>query len=234
VKTGWKRGHRVAVVAAGALLLAGGAVAVAGAAHGDGKGKLAKKAHDAKTRIDRAGVHADVSLIRANGSTDAFAIDRGTVTASSATSVTLHRADGKTVTLGLSTATVARGTVAVGKPALVFSRNGAAFRVRAPGAGLAGPIASAVAKQKSPIVHIEASFVRADGSTGTAALDRGQVTAASTTSLTIHRADGQSVTFTLGTGVVVRGRLAVGGKALVLSRDGAVVRVFARGGKALG
>ncbi len=234
MKTGWKRGYRVAVVAAGALLLAGGAVAVAGAAHGKGKVKLAKKAQVAKKRIVRTGVHADVSLVRADGSTDAFSVDRGKVTASSASSVTLHRADGKDVTVSLSTATVARGTVTVGKPVLVFSRNGAAFRVRAPGAGLAAPIAAAVAGKKSPIVHIEASFVRADGSTGTVALDRGQVTAASTTSLMLHRADGQNVTFTLGTGVVVRGRLVVGGKALVLSRDGAVVRVLARGAKAAG
>jgi len=234
VNTGWKRGYSVAVVAAGALLLAGGAVGVAGAAHGKDKVKLAKKAQVAKKRIVRAGVHADVSLVRADGSTDAFSVDRGTVTAASTTSVTLHRADGKTVTLSMSTATVARGTVTVGKPALVFSRNGAAFRVRASGAGLAGPIAAVVAGKKSPLVHIEASFVRADGTTGTAALDRGQVTAASTSSLTIHRADGQDVTFTLGSGVVVRGRLAVGAKALVLSRDGAVVRVLARGAKAAG
>jgi hypothetical protein len=225
----------VAVVAAGALLLAGGAVAVADAAHaGKGKGKLAKKAQVAKKRIVRAGVHADVSLVRADGSTDAFSVDRGTVTASSATSVTLHRADGKDVTFSLSTATVARGTVTVGKPALVFSRNGAAFRVRAPGARLAPAITAAVAGKKSPIVHIEASFVRGDGTTGTVALDRGQVTASSTTSLTLHRADGKDVTFTLGTGVVVRGRLAAGGKALVLSRDGAVVRVLARGPKVAG
>ena len=67
--------------------------------------------------------------------------------------------------------------------------------------------------------------MRADGSTHTASLDRGQVTASSSTSLTIKRADGKSVTFTLGTGVHVRGKLAVGGKALVVSRDGAVVRV---------
>jgi hypothetical protein len=81
---------------------------------------------------------------------------------------------------------------------------------------------------KSPVVHLQASFVRADGSTHTATLDRGQVTASSSTSLTIKRADGKSVTFTIGTGVHVRGKLAVGGKALVVSRDGAVVRVLAR------
>jgi hypothetical protein len=235
VKTGWKRGYRAAVVAAGALLLAGGAVAVASASHGDkGKTKAAvAKKHVAK-RLVRAGVHADVSLVRADASTDAFAVDRGKVTTSSATSLTLQRADGKSVTVSLTGTTVARGTVTVGKPVLVFSRNGVAFRVRAAGAGLAAPIASAVGMQKSPIVHLQVSFVRADGSTHTASLDRGQVTAASSTSLMIKRADGQSVTFTLGASVRVRGHLVVGGKALVVSRDGAVVRVLARGGTVTG
>ena len=55
------------------------------------------------------------------------------------------------------------------------------------------------------------------------------MTASSSTSLTIKRDDGKSVTFTIGAGATVRGHLAVGGKALVLSRNGAVVRVLARG-----
>jgi hypothetical protein len=235
VKTGWKRGYRVALVTVGALILAGGAVAVAGAAHGDkGKGKhAAAKQHVAK-KLVRAGVHADVSLIRADGTTDAFAVDRGTVTASSTSSLTLLRPDGKSVTIGLTGSTVARGTVSVGKRVLVFSRNGVAFRVRGPGGAMAGAIASAVAPQKSPITHVQVSFVRADGSTHTASLDRGQVTAASSTSLTIKRADGQSVTFTLGASVRINGQLAAGGKAVVISRDGAVVRVLARGATTTG
>jgi hypothetical protein len=223
----------VAVVAAGALILAGGAVAVAGAA-GGGKGKaVVAKRHIAK-RVVRAGVHADVSLIRADGSTDAFAVDRGKVTTSNSTSVTLQRADGKTVTISLASTTRARGTITVGKPVLVFSRNGVAFRVLAPGARLAPPIVATVKQQKSPVVHLQVSFVRGDGSTGTASLDRGQVTAFSSTSLTIMRADGKSVAFALGANVRTRGHLVVGGKALVVSRNGAVVRVLARGASAIG
>ena len=220
MKTGWKRGFGVVAVAAAALVVAGGAVAVADAAHG----KAAKR-HVAK-RLVRAGVHADVSLIRADGTTDAFSVDRGKVSTSSSTSLTLQRADGKTVTVSVSSSTIVRGTITTGRPVLVFSRNGAAFRIAAPGRRLAPAMLPAASK--SPIVHLEANFVRADGSTHTAMLDRGQVTASSSTSLTIKRADGKSVTFTLGTGVHVRGKLAVGGKALVVSRDGAVVRVLAR------
>ncbi len=221
MKTGWKRGFGVVAVAAAALVVAGGAVAVADAAHG----KAAKR-HVAK-RLVRAGVHADVTLIRADGTTDAFAVDRGKVSTSSSTSLTLQRPDGKTVTVSLTTSTIVRGTITANRRVLVFSRNGVAFRVAAPGRMLA-PATMPAAASKSPIVHLQASFVRADGSTGTAALDRGQVTASSSTSLTIKRADGKSVTFTISAGVHVRGKLAVGGKALVLSRDGAVVRVLAR------
>jgi len=226
VKKGWKRGYRVLAVSAAALLVAGGAVAVADAAHG-GKGKAKAKAQVAK-KLVRSGVHADISLISADGSTDAFAVDRGKVTASSATSLTLQRADGKSVTFSVSSTTVARRMVTVGRPALVFSRSGAAFRILAAGPVTMAPVKQAVAG-KSPVVHLEAKFVRADGSTGSATLDRGQVTASSSTSLTIKRDDGKSVTFTIGSGAIVRGHLAVGGKALVVSRNGAVVRVLARG-----
>ena len=220
MKTGWKRGFGLAAVAVGAVIVAGGTVAVANAAHG----KAAKR--QVAKRLVRAGVHADVSLIRADGTTDAFSVDRGKVTTSSSTSLTLQRADGKTVTVSLNSSTIVRGTITTGRPVLVFSRNGIAFRVGAPGRLLAPPAVKPAAS-KSPVVHVQVSFVRADGSTHTASLDRGQVTAASSTSLTIKRADGQSVTFTLGTGVHVRGKLTVGHNALVISRDGAVVRVLA-------
>jgi hypothetical protein len=223
VKIGWKRGFGVVAVAAAALIVAGGAVAVADAAHGKPAKKAAKR-HVAK-RLVRAGVHADVSLVRADGTTDSFAVDRGKASTSSSTSLSLLRADGKTVTVSLTTSTIVRGTITTGRPVLVFSRSGVAFRIAAPGRRLA-PVMPPAAN-KSPVVHLEASFVRADGSTGTASLDRGQVTASSSTSLTVKRADGKSVTFTLGTGVHVRGKLAVGGKALVVSRNGAVVRVLA-------
>jgi len=167
VKTGWKRGYKALAVAAAALVVAGGAVAVAGAAS---HGKAAKTAQrHALKRAVRAGVHAYVSLVRADGSTDSFAVDRGRVTASSPTSLTLVRPDGKTVSVSLASTTIVRGTVTVGRGALVFSRNGAAFRVAAPGPRtMQMPPAAA----KSPIVHLQVSFVRADGSTGTVTIDR--------------------------------------------------------------
>jgi hypothetical protein len=219
VKNGWKRGFRVGAIAATALLVTGGAVAVAEAALG-----AHAKQHVVKHDV-RAGVHADVSLVRADGSTDAFALDRGRVTVASATSLTLQCGDGKTVKLDLSSSTIVRGTVATGEPVLVFSRNGVAFRVSAPGARMAPLVAKAAAKAK--IVHVQVNFVRADGSTGSVTLDRGRVTATSSTSLTITREDGKNVTFTIGTGALIRGKLAAGARALVFSRDGAAFRVLA-------
>ena len=125
MKTGWKRGFGIAAVAVASLVVAGGAVAVAGAAHG----KAAKR-HVAKQLV-RAGVHADVSLIRADGTTDAFSVDRGKVTTSSSTSLTLQRADGKTVTVSLNSSTIVRGTITIGHKALVISRDGSVVRVLA-------------------------------------------------------------------------------------------------------
>jgi hypothetical protein len=206
------------VVGAAALLVAGSAVAVAGAAHG----KQVRR-HIARNLV-RDGVHADISLTRADGTTDAFSVDRGKVTSASSTSLSLQRRDGKTVTVTVNSSTIVRGTPASGRAVLVFSRSGVAFRVLAPGFRTAP---KAQKQAKSPVVHLQVSFIRADGSTHTAGLDRGLVTASSGTSLTIKEADGQSVTFSIG-GAKVNGKLAVGGNALVVSRDGKVVRVLGR------
>ncbi len=210
---------RMLGVAAAALLLAGGTVAVANAAHGK-----AVKRHLVRQLV-RDGVHADVSLTRADGTTDAFSVDRGKVTGSSSTSLSLLRRDGKTVTVTLNGSTIVRGTPSTGKSALVFSRSGVAFRVLAPGFRKAPKAPKQAAK--SPVVHLQVSFVRADGSTHSAGLDRGLVTAASGSSLTIKEADGQIVAFSIA-GAKVNGKLAVGGNAVVLSRDAKVARVLAR------
>jgi hypothetical protein len=78
-------------------------------------------------------VHADVSFIKADGSTDAFSFDRGQVTAASATSLTLKRADGPSVTKSISADTKVRGKLVVGGKAAVFSKGGAATAILAAG-----------------------------------------------------------------------------------------------------
>ena len=86
------------------------------------------------------GVHAEVSLIKADGTTNAFVVDRGKVTAESASSVTLLRKDGVSVTLGLNADTKVRGDIQVDKGAIVFSRGGTAFAVLAPRSAEAAPL----------------------------------------------------------------------------------------------
>lgn len=227
MKKDMRRGFAVAVVAMVGVLAAGAAVAMAGK-HKPIKQNVAK-------RVVRAGVHADVSVIRADGTTDAFAVDRGQVSAASTTSVTLQRMDGKTVTLVINADTRVRGHIQVGRGALAFSRSGTAFRILAPrglAAALPATPVTAPAETHGGVVHADVSFIRADGSTDSRTFDRGQVTATSTTSVTLQRKDGKSATLAVNGDTKIRGRLAVGGKAAVISRAGTALRIFARGPRA--
>jgi len=225
------RAFGIAAVGISAALLVGSAVAVAGPGK-KGKGLV-------------RGVHAEISLIKANGTTDAFVVDRGNVTAESASSVTLERKDGKSVTLGLTADTKIRGDIQVDKGAIVFSRGGTAFAVLAPrgetntlrlggGEGLGQKLARGKKLQRGLFgaVHADVSFIKADGSTDSFSFDRGDVTAASNTSLTIMRADGPSVTKSISADTKLRGTLAVGGKATVFSKGSAAMAVLAAGPKA--
>jgi hypothetical protein len=189
------------------------------------------KHRPAKTvkRVVRAGVHADVSVIRADGTTDAFAVDGGVLTASSSTSLTLLRRDGQSVTLALNTAARVRGQIQTGRHALVFSRGGTAFRVLAPRGRAAVLVTPATVPLQGHggVVHADVSFVRADRSTDSRTFDRGQVTAASLTSVTLQRRDGQSVSLAVNGDTRIRGRLAVGRRAIVISKGGNALRILA-------
>ena len=226
-----KRSFGIAAVGVSAVLLVGSAVAVAG----PGKKSLLR------------GVHAEISLIRANGTTTAFVVDRGKVAAESETSVTLQRMDGVSVTLGLNADTKVRGDIQVDKGAIVFSRSGTAFAVLAPRAAKASLLRLGDGKGKGlgqrvallktrkglmGAVHADVEFIKADGSTVSFSFDRGSVTAASNTSVTLKRADGPSVTKSISADTKLRGKLAVGGKAAVFSKGGAATAILAAGPKA--
>jgi hypothetical protein len=231
VRTLRKRAFGISALGISVALLVGSAVAVAGPGK-KGKGLV-------------GGVHAEISLIKADGSTDAFVVDRGKVTAESTSSVTLQRKDGVSVTLGLNADTKIRGDIQVGKGAIVLSRAGTAFAVLGPraqqslllqlgdgkGKGLGQRLAKLKAK-KFGAVHADVELIKADGSTVAFSFDRGQVTAVSATSLTIKRADGPSVTKSISADTKVRGKLAVGGKAAVYSQGGAAKAILASGPKA--
>ena len=142
--------------------------------------------------------------------------------------MTLLRRDGKSVTLTLNSSSKVRGTISTGRRALVFSRGGVAFRVLAPGPASMTGAAAAAPVQLAKVVHLEVSILRADGTSVSRTLDRGQVTATSTTSLSVKRADGQTVTFAVNGSTRVLGKLAVGGRAVVVSDGGTALRVLAR------
>jgi len=216
------RGYRTLAVAAAALVVAGTAVAVAGAAHGK-----AHRQHVVRALV-QAGVHSDVNIVRADGSTESFSLDRGRVTASSPTSVTLQRPDGKSVTLAIVATTKIHGTLGVGRPVLVVSQNGTALRVRAPRPFTPLGTPAVPAAKKAKIVHVDVTTIRANGKVVETTLDRGQVTNSSSSSLTLKREDGTSVTFSVNAQTKIRGKLAVGGKAAVVSRAAVAVRVLAR------
>jgi hypothetical protein len=228
VRTLRKRTFGIAAVGLAVALLVGSAVAVAGPGK-KGKGLV-------------RGVHTEISLIRADGTTDAFVVDRGKVTAESSSSVTLERKDGKSVTLGVNADTKVRGDIQVDKGAVVFSRSGTAFAVLAPRGAQAAPLRLGDGKGKGlgqrmarlkarkglfGAAHADVSFIRADGSSDAFTFDRGQVTAASETSVTLKRADGPSVTKSISADTKLRGKLAVGGKAAVFSKGSAATAILA-------
>jgi hypothetical protein len=224
------RAFGIAAVGISAALLIGSAVAVAG----PGKGKSLVR-----------GVHTEVSLVKADGTTNSFVVDRGQVTVESDTSVTLKRKDGVSVTLGLNGDTKVRGDIQVDKGAVVFSRGGTAFAVLAPRSAQAAPLTLrerieslrgrlAGLKAKKGLmgaVHADVKLIKADGSSNAFSFDRGQVTAASDTSVTVKRADGPSITKSISADTKLRGKLAVGGKAAVFSKGSAATAIFAAGPK---
>jgi hypothetical protein len=82
------------------------------------------------------------------------------------------------------------------------------------------------------VVHADVSVVRVDGSTDSRTFDRGQVTAASQTAVSLQRKDGKSVTLAVDGATRIGGTLAVGGKALVISQGGTARLILARGPRA--
>lgn len=225
-----RRAFGIAAIGISAALLVGSAVAVAGPGK-KGKGLI-------------RGVHTEISLIKADGSTDAFVVDRGQVTAESESSVTLERKDGKSVKLGLNADTKIRGDIQVDKGAIVFSRGGTAFAVLAPRGEKAAPLRLGggegpgqrlkrdKVKGLMGAVHADVKIIKADGEAVAFSFDRGEVTAASDKSVTIKRADGPSVTKSISADTKLRGKLAVGGKAAVFSKGSAATAILALAPKA--
>jgi hypothetical protein len=212
-------GRASGLAAAVAAMLSVSAVAAAGPARTEG-GLL------------KGAVHADIGKLTANGTTREVTLDRGAVTASTPTSISLERADGQTVTLTVALATKVRGTIAVGTKALVLSRDGTALSIRVRGS-FSAPTLHGAAKAGKPhllrgAVHATIDLIKADGSTDSITYDRGEITAKTSSSITLKRKDGKSVTLATDSSTKVREKrtlatladLQAGDRAMFFSRDG--------------
>lgn len=108
----------------------GAATATAGTAASSQAAGRGGKAKGLYARTD----HATVEVKR-KGQWVTYDLDRGTVTAVSATSITLARPDGQSVTEAINSETKYKGVtsaaaIQTGRPALVLSENGTAVRIR--------------------------------------------------------------------------------------------------------
>ena len=217
-----------------ALAVAWASVTAVASAAGNHRGPKAP-------RVLAMAVHADVNVIAADGKTKSSSWDKGEVTAVSSTSITLKRRDGKSVTLSITSETKIRardGKIEVGNHALAISEAGKAVAIlAAPGKreaksandrGRGGPPAAQIPRAA---IHVDWKLIMPDGKTVNLALDKGDVTAASSSSVTLKRADGKSVTLSINDKTKVlkkdKAALAVGDKALAWSQDGAALVVAA-------
>jgi hypothetical protein len=125
-------------VASAVVLGTGGAVAWAQTGgSGDTTTTPAASADHGGRRIRplaRHGVHGDIIVKDKTGAYVTVTFDRGSVTAASATAVTLDRPDGQSVTLAVTADTKVHGAASaaeltVGKPAVVVSRSGTATQI---------------------------------------------------------------------------------------------------------
>ena len=194
-----------------------------------------------------AAVHGDATVIDAKGGSKKLTWDKGDVTAKSDTSITLQRKDGKSVTLAVNSQTKTRGTVAQGKPAVVFSSSGAATaifgapdRSSAPSSPSSSERSGDQRQHGGPFdvprgaVHVGWALVMADGKTVSIALDRGEVSAKSDASITLKRPDGQSVTLKIDSSTKVRAKenaISVGDRAEAISQNGTALAILAGPGK---
>jgi hypothetical protein len=185
-------------------------------------------------------VHAAGTITYTDSSQQTWNWDRGKITALDAGSITLTRRDKVQVTFAITSSTLVRNDgssyglsdLKVGLAATVVSQNGNAViirNIRGDGAPSgADPSAIDGPAAKSVTGTIDALYL--DGSTQSFEYDRGRITAVGNGSLTIMRADSQSVTFSYDDSTLVREQqqlesvsdLKVGEGAMFFSQNGAL------------
>jgi hypothetical protein len=172
--------------------------------------------------------HADVTALLKDGSSASAKLDRGTVTASDSSSITLKRfVDEQSLTFAVNADTwYPRGQAKVGDKLGIVSQNGTALRVNVwnkldpEKTDRVGPFRTAI--------HADIALSMKDKSTKNETMDRGKVTAINSSSLTIQRVDGKSLTFSLSDKTVAREKgedesldsVKVGDRLMVFATDG--------------
>lgn len=172
--------------------------------------------------------HAEITALLKDGSSASAKLDRGTVTAVDSSSITLKRfVDGASVTFALNADTwYPRGQAKVGDKLGVVSQNGTALRVNVwnkldpEKTDRVGPFRTAI--------HADIALSMKDKSSKSETMDRGKVTAVDSSSLTISRLDGQSLTFSIDASTVARAKgedvsldnVKVGSRLMVFAVDG--------------
>jgi hypothetical protein len=173
-------------------------------------------------------IHADVTALLKDGSSASAKLDRGTVTAVDSSSLTLERfADKTSLTFAINAETwYPRGQAKVGDKLGVVSQNGTALRVNVwnkldpQTTDRVGPFRTAI--------HADISLLMKDASNKSETMDRGKVTAISSSSITIERLDGKSLTFSMDDKTIAReqgqdesiGDVKVGDRLMVFAVDG--------------
>jgi riboflavin synthase alpha subunit len=149
-------------------------------------------------------IHADVTALLKDGSSASAKLDRGKVTAVDSTSLTLERfVDKQSFTFAVNADTwYPRGQPKVGDQLGVVSQGGTALRVNVwnkldpQTTDRVGPFRTAI--------HADISLLLRTSTTKSETMDRGKVTAISSSSLTIARPDGKSLTFSIDDKTVAR------------------------------
>lgn len=235
-----KRYTRTLALLAVALLAVGAAFAAAAATADAKRGKGPKL-------LGKNVIHVDVSAIGRNGQTRTLAIDKGKVSAKGASSVTITRADNVAVSLTVDANTKIRSRegqltlaqLAVGAEVVAFSSAGKALLIGVKGDrnGQAGPKGPRGGHKGPNIlrgaVHADINVILVSGEKRSQTLDRGEVTAVSSTSVTIKRPDGPSVTLAVNADTKIRkrgqGSLAAGDRVEAISRNGTALVILAHG-----
>jgi len=162
-------------------------------------------------------IRAEVLVLAADGSTQDYRIDRGTVTALTAAQITLREANGDVVPIQLAPGVQVQGAGRLGLLArLRRNLRVTVYRLANAPANLVevegrGGVAQTLLSQLSGggMVRAEVLVLAPDGSTQDYRIDRGTVVAFTPALITLHEANGDVVPIQLAAGAQAQGRLAV-------------------------